>query len=45
MKNLFYVACVALVTACSSDPQKELNTFTAEGNPIITDNIMASKNI
>ena len=41
MKNLFYVACVALVTACSSDPQKELNTFTAEGNPIITDKFTA----
>lgn len=41
MKNLFYVACVALVTACSSAPQKELNTFIAEGNPIITDKFTA----
>ena len=41
MKNLFYVACVALVTACSSAPQKELNTFIAEVNPIITDKFTA----
>lgn len=41
MKNLFYVACVALVTACSSASQKELNTFIAEGNPIITDKFTA----
>lgn len=41
MKNLFYVACVALVTACSSAPQKELNTFIAKGNPIITDKFTA----
>ena len=41
MKNLFYVACVALVTACISAPQKELNTFIAEGNPIITDKFTA----
>ena len=41
MKNLFYVTCVALVTACSSAPQKELNTFIAEGNPIITDKFTA----
>ena len=41
MKNLLYVACVALVTACSSASQKELNTFIAEGNPIITDKFTA----
>ena len=41
MKKLFYVACVALVTACGSAPKKGVKTFVSEGNPIITDNFTA----
>ncbi len=41
MKKLFYVSCMALMVACGYAPQKEMKTFVAEGNPLITDKFTA----
>lgn len=41
MKRLFYVSCMALLVACGNTSQKEVKTFVAEGNPLITDKFTA----
>lgn len=41
MKKLFYVVCTAFIAACSGAPQKDVKTFVAESNPIITDKFTA----
>ena len=40
MKKLFYLGSILLMTACTA-PQKEVKTFIAEGNPLITDKFTA----
>lgn len=40
MKKLFYLGGILLMTACAA-PQKEVKTFVAEGNPLITDKFTA----
>lgn len=41
MKKIVFVGCMLLLAACNTIPQKEVKTFVAEGNPLITDKFTA----